>query len=109
MTRIAAAITARTRAIIPVHLYGQPADMDPILKVARRHGLVVIEDAAQAHGAEYKGRRVGGIGDLACFSFYPGMNLGSYGEGGIVMTNNPEYASIIRMLRDWGQEQKYRH
>ena len=107
--RIEAAITKRTKAILPVHLYGQPADMDPILEVAERRGLVVIEDAAQAHGAEYKGRRVGSIGDLACFSFYPGKNLGAYGEGGIVMTNNPEYASIIRMLRDWGQEQKYRH
>src|SRR5439155_22997515 len=107
--RIEAAITKRTKAILPVHLYGQPADMDPILEVAERRGLVVIEDAAQAHGAEYKRRRVGSIGDLACFSFYPGKNLGAYGEGGIVMTNNPEYASIIRMLRDWGQEQKYRH
>src|SRR5213594_946762 len=99
------AITKRTKAILPVHLYGQSADMDPILEVARPKGLAVIEDAAQAHGAEYKGRRVGGIGDLGCFSFYPGKNLGAYGEGGIVTTNNPEYASIIRMLRDWGQEQ----
>ena len=92
-----------------MHLYGQPADMDPILDIARRHGLVVIEDAAQAHGAEYKGRRVGRIGDLGCFSFYPGKNLGAYGEGGIVVTNNPEYARTIRMLRDWGQERKYHH
>jgi dTDP-4-amino-4,6-dideoxygalactose transaminase len=92
-----------------VHLYGQPADMDPIQEVARRHGLVIIEDAAQAHGAQYKGRRVGGIGDLTCFSFYPGKNLGVCGEGGIVTTNNSDYACSIRMLRDWGQEHKYRH
>src|SRR5215467_10387267 len=81
---IEAAITPRTKAILPIHLYGQPADMDPILDIARRHGLVVIEDAAQAHGAEYKGKRVGSIGDIGCFSFYPGKNLGAYGEGGAV-------------------------
>lgn len=103
------AITKQTKAILPVHLYGQPADMDPILAIAQRHGLVVIEDAAQAHGAEYKGRRLGGIGDLGCFSFYPGKNLGAYGEGGMVTTNNRDYASAIRMLRDWGQERKYEH
>jgi dTDP-4-amino-4,6-dideoxygalactose transaminase len=103
------AITPRTKAIMPVHLYGQPADMDPILAIARKHGLVVIEDAAQAHGAEYKGRRVGSIGDLACFSFYPGKNLGAYGEAGMVVTSNPEYARTIRMLRDWGAEKKYHH
>ena len=103
------AITARTRAILPVHLYGQPADMDPIMEVARRHGLVVIEDAAQAHGAKYKGVPVGGIGDLACFSFYPGKNLGAYGEGGAVTTGDVEFASTIRMLRDWGQDRKYHH
>lgn len=103
------AITERTKAIIPVHIYGQPADMDPILEIARRHNLLVIEDAAQAHGAEYKGRRVGSIGDLGCFSFYPGKNLGAYGEGGMVVTNNPEYSRSIRMLRDWGQERKYHH
>src|SRR6266851_1355571 len=106
--RIAAAITPRTRAIVPVHLYGQPADMDAILEVARRHNLVVIEDAAQAHGAEYKGRRVGAIGDIGCFSFYPTKNLGATGEGGMVVTNDPEYARKVRLLRDWGQEQKYR-
>ena len=94
---------------MPVHLYGQPADLDPILEVARRHKLTVIEDAAQAHGAEYKGRRVGGIGDLGCFSFYPGKNLGAYGEGGAVVTGNPEFARTIRMLRDWGAEKKYLH
>ncbi len=106
---VEAAITPRTRAILPVHLYGQPADMDPILEVARRRGLVVIEDAAQAHGARYKGRQVGGIGDIACFSFYPTKNLGAYGEGGAVTTSNPEYARTIRMLRDWGQDRKYHH
>jgi dTDP-4-amino-4,6-dideoxygalactose transaminase len=107
--RLEAVITARTRAIVPVHLYGQAADMDPIMDTARRHGLVVIEDAAQAHGAEYKGRRVGGIGDLACFSFYPGKNLGAYGEGGLVTTSNATYARTIRMLRDWGEETRYHH
>ena len=106
---IEAAITKRTKAIIPVHLYGQPADMDPILEIAKRHDLVVIEDACQAHGAEYKGRRVGSIGDMGCFSFYPGKNLGAYGEGGMVVTDNPEYTRTIRMLRDWGAEKKYQH
>ena len=106
---IEAAITPRTKAILPVHLYGQAADMDPILAVARRHGLLVIEDAAQAHGAEYKGRRCGSIGDLGCFSFYPGKNLGAYGEGGLVATGNPEFTRKIRMLRDWGAEIKYQH
>ncbi len=109
VTKIEKAITKRTKAILPVHLYGQPADMDPILEIARRHGLTVIEDAAQAHRAEYKGRRVGSIGDLGCFSFYPGKNLGACGEGGMVVTNNPEYACNIKMLRDWGQERKYHH
>jgi dTDP-4-amino-4,6-dideoxygalactose transaminase len=104
-----AAITPRTKAIIPVHLYGQPADMDPILDVARRHGLVVIEDACQAHAAQYKRRPVGSLGDMACFSFYPGKNLGAYGEGGLVSTSNPEFVRTLRMLRDWGQEQRYHH
>ncbi len=106
---IEAAITPRTKAILPVHLYGQPADMDPILRIAKKHGLVVIEDAAQAHGAEYKGRRAGSLGDLGCFSFYPGKNLGAYGEGGMVVTSNPEFARSVRMLRDWGGEKKYEH
>ena len=106
---VEAAITPRTNAILPVHLYGQSADMDPIIEVARRHGLVVIEDAAQAHGAQYKGRPVGSIGDMGCFSFYPGKNLGAYGEGGAVTTSNAEYARTIRMLRDWGQDRKYHH
>jgi dTDP-4-amino-4,6-dideoxygalactose transaminase len=108
-TQIEAAITVNTKAILPVHLYGNPADMDPILEIARRHGLVVIEDAAQAHGAEYHGRRCGSIGDLGCFSFYPGKNLGAYGEGGLVTTNRPEFTKTIRMLRDWGAERKYEH
>ncbi len=103
------AITPQTRAILPVHLYGQPADMDPILEIAARHGLVVIEDAAQAHGAEYKGRRAGSIGDLGCFSFYPGKNLGAYGEGGAITTNSTQLARSIAMLRDWGSERKYEH
>ena len=106
---IEAAITPRTKAILPVHLYGQSADMDPIMEIARRHRLVVIEDAAQAHGAKYKGRSVGSIGDMACFSFYPGKNLGAYGEGGAVTTNNADYAKQVRMLRDWGQDRKYHH
>lgn len=109
VTQIEKAITERTKAILPVHLYGQPAEMEAILKIARRYNLIVIEDAAQAHGAHYKGQKVGGIGDLGCFSFYPGKNLGAYGEGGIIITNNPEYAQVIRMLRDWGQENKYHH
>jgi dTDP-4-amino-4,6-dideoxygalactose transaminase len=104
-----AAISPRTKAIVPVHLYGHPADMDPILEVARKHKLVVIEDAAQAHGARYKGRSAGSIGDIGCFSFYPAKNLGAYGEGGAVTTSNPEYARTIRMLRDWGQDRKYHH
>jgi dTDP-4-amino-4,6-dideoxygalactose transaminase len=107
--QVEARITQRTKVVLPVHLYGQPADMDPILQVAAKHGLPVVEDAAQAHGAEYKGRRVGGIGDLGCFSFHPGKNLGAYGEGGSVVTNNPEFARTLRMLRNWGQERKQHH
>src|ERR1022692_934043 len=108
-SRIEAAITPRTKAIVPVHLYGQAADLDPILEVERRHKLIVLEDAAQAHGAEYKGRRVGSIGELGCFSFYPSKNLGAYGEGGAVVTGNPAYERTVRMLRDWGSEKKYVH
>jgi dTDP-4-amino-4,6-dideoxygalactose transaminase len=108
-TAIESAITSRTKAILPVHLYGHPCDMDPIMEVARRHELVVIEDAAQAHGARYKGQPVGTIGDIGCFSFYPTKNLGAYGEGGAVTTNNAEYAKKIRSLRDWGQDRKYHH
>ncbi len=106
---IEAVITERTRAIVPVHLYGQPADMDPILEIARKHQLVVIEDAAQAHLAEYKGRRVGSIGDLGCFSFYPGKNLGAYGEGGAITLSDPDRVRELRMLRDWGAEEKFHH
>jgi len=103
------AITSCTKAIIPVHLYGQPADMDPIRAVAERYGLFVIEDACQAHGAQYKGRKAGSLADAGCFSFYPGKNLGAYGEAGAVTTNNPELAQTIRMLRDHGQTEKYKH
>src|SRR5262245_50681723 len=106
---IEAAITPATKAIIPVHLYGQCADMNPILEVARRRGLLVVEDAAQAHGAEYHGRRAGSFGHMACFSFYPGKNLGAYGEGGAVVTNDDACAERLRMLRDWGQDRKYNH
>ena len=103
------AITSRTKAIIPVHLYGQMADMDPIMEIAKRHNLPVIEDACQAHGAEYKGRFAGSIGHAGCFSFYPGKNLGAFGEAGAVVTNDPALATQIRVLRDHGQETKYHH
>src|ERR1700731_3710255 len=103
------ALSSRTKAIIPVHLFGQPADMDPILEFARKHGLFVIEDAAQAHGAEYKGKRAGTLGDAGCFSFYPGKNLGAFGEAGAVVTNDSELQEKIRILRDHGQVRKYRH
>jgi dTDP-4-amino-4,6-dideoxygalactose transaminase len=107
--KIEAAITPKTKAILPVHLYGQPADMDPIRQIAKRHNLLLVEDAAQAHGAEYRNQRCGSMGDLGCFSFYPGKNLGAYGEAGMVTTNNAEYARKVRMLRDWGAERKYEH
>jgi dTDP-4-amino-4,6-dideoxygalactose transaminase len=107
-TRIEGVITPRTRAILLVHLYGQCADMDPILDIARRHNLIVIEDAAQAHGAEYHGRRAGSMGDIGCFSFYPTKNLGAAGEGGMITTNNPEYARTAALLRSWGEERRYR-
>ena len=103
------AITPRTKALIPVHLYGHPADMDPILDIARRHNLIVIEDAAQAHGAEYKGRRCGSMGLMAAFSFDPGKNLGAYGEGGAVVTSDPVLAKRIRVMRSWGEERRYEH
>src|SRR5205085_5974 len=93
--KIEAAITSRTKAIVPVHLFGQPADMDPILEIAKRRNLIVIEDAAQAHGAEYKGRRCGSMGQLACFSFYPGKNLGAFGEGGVVSPGVMSYAKHV--------------
>jgi dTDP-4-amino-4,6-dideoxygalactose transaminase len=100
-------ITARTRAIVPVHLYGQAADLDPILEIAQRHGLTVIEDCAQAHGAEYRGRRVGAFGRVACFSFYPTKNLGAYGDGGMVVTDDGALAQKVRLLRQYGWEKRY--
>jgi dTDP-4-amino-4,6-dideoxygalactose transaminase len=103
------ALTPRTRAILPVHLYGQPADMQPIMDFARRHNLKVIEDCAQAHGAKYRGQKVGTFGDAACFSFYPGKNLGAYGDGGAVTTNNEEVADRVKLLRNHGQRKKYLH
>ena len=106
---VEAAITPRTKAILPVHLYGQAADMAPILAIAARYGIPVIEDAAQAHGAEYGGRRVGSLGTMGCFSFYPGKNLGAAGEGGAITTDDDQLAHTIRLLRDWGAKEKYRH
>ena len=106
---IEAAITPKTKAIIPVHLFGQPADMDPIMAIAEKHGLKVVEDACQAHGAEYKGRKAGSIGAAGCFSFYPGKNLGAYGEGGGIVTDDEALAAKIRMFRDHGQAKKYYH
>jgi len=107
--KLEAVITPRTKAIIPVHLYGQTADMRPILDIAKARGIAVIEDAAQAHGAEYKGQRAGSLAELACFSFYPGKNLGAYGEGGAVVTSNPDYAKTVRLLRSWGESRRYYH
>ena len=107
--KLEAAITPKTKAVIPVHLYGQMADMDPIIDIAKRHNLVVLEDSAQAQGAKYKGKKAGSLGDIGCFSFYPGKNLGAYGEAGAVVTNNTQLAERIRMLRDHGQPQKYAH
>ncbi|MEO8256019.1 MAG: DegT/DnrJ/EryC1/StrS family aminotransferase [Acidobacteriota bacterium] len=109
VNRLEQAITAKTKAILPVHLYGQMADMTGILEIANRHGIPVIEDACQAHGAEFDGRRAGSLGLAGAFSFYPGKNLGAYGEGGMVVTNDDEHAKKIRMLRDWGQEKRYHH
>jgi dTDP-4-amino-4,6-dideoxygalactose transaminase len=103
------AITEKTKAVIPVHLYGQPSDMDPILEVARKYNLYVIEDACQAHGAEYKTRRVGALGDIGCFSFYPGKNLGGFGDGGMMVTNDTNLAQRMRALRNYGQRVKYEH
>lgn len=106
---IEGAITPRTKAVIAVHLYGCPADMDPILGLAQEHGLSVIEDAAQAMGAEYKGKRVGSLGDAGCFSFFPTKNLGAFGDGGMVVTNDPEIAERLRLLRVHGAKPKYHH
>lgn len=107
--KVKAAITSRTKAIIPVHLFGQTVDMDPILELARTYKLKVIEDACQAHGAEYKGRRAGALGDIGCFSFYFTKNLGAYGESGVITTSDPEIANRCRMIRDHGQSSKYYH
>lgn len=107
--KVEAAITPRTKAIMPVHLFGHPADMEPILAIAKRHGLRVIEDAAQAHGASYQGRTCGSMSDVACFSFYPGKNLGACGEGGALVTDDPEIARTARLLRSWGEERRYEH
>jgi dTDP-4-amino-4,6-dideoxygalactose transaminase len=106
---VAAALGPRTRAIVAVHLYGQPADVDPLLALCRAHDLVLVEDACQAHGARYKGRRTGGLGRVAAFSFYPGKNLGAYGDGGAVTTDDDEIAEQVRLLRDLGQSRKYFH
>jgi UDP-2-acetamido-2-deoxy-ribo-hexuluronate aminotransferase len=108
-SKIERAITGRTKAIIPIHLYGQPADMDPIMEVAHRHGLKVIEDAAQAFGAEYKGRKVGGFGDIACFSFFPSKNLGAFGDAGMLTTNDEQLAERMRMISLHGSRKKYQH
>jgi len=108
-SKLEAAISERTKAILPVHLFGQPADMESILLIADRHGIPVIEDAAQAHGAYYRGRRAGQFGVMGCFSFYPGKNLGAYGEGGALVTNDGQFASRARALRDHGQSQRYYH
>lgn len=105
--RIEDAITTRTRCILPVHLYGQPTQMDPIMEIAERRGLRVLEDAAQAHGARYKGARVGGIGDAGGFSFYPGKNLGALGDAGAVVTNDDRIADRVRVLRNYGSRKKY--
>jgi dTDP-4-amino-4,6-dideoxygalactose transaminase len=108
-SRVEAAITPRTKAIVPVHLYGQPVDMDPIIAVSRKHGLAVVEDACQAHGAEYKGARAGSLGDAAAFSFYYSKNLGAYGEGGMVVTKDREIATSVQMLRNHGGKERYHH
>jgi len=106
-TRIEAAITDRTKVILPVHLYGQPADMDPILAIAKKHDLRVLEDGAQAHGARYKDKRIGAHGDIVAWSFYPGKNLGAYGDGGAITTNDAELADRINVLRNYGSRVKY--
>src|SRR5262249_8180092 len=107
--KLEAAITPKTKAILPVHLYGQAADLDPILEIAERHNIPVIEDAAQAHGATYKGRKLGGFGAGAAFSFYPSKNLGANGDGGAVTTNDDEIAERLRQLRNYGQHHRYYH
>lgn len=108
-SKIEEKITRKTRAIVPVHLFGNPANMDPILEIARRHDLTVVEDACQAHGAHYKGKRVGSLGDVGCFSFYPTKNLGAYGDGGMILTNDKDIYEKIRMIRNYGQKTRYTH
>lgn len=108
-SKIETAITTRTKVIIPVHLYGQPADLDPILEIGKKHGILILEDAAQAHGARYKGRRIGSHGDAVAWSFYPGKNLGALGDGGAITTNNAALAERIRLLRNYGSSKKYHH
>ena len=109
MSKIETKISDKTKAIIPVHLYGHPVEMDPIMEIAERHNLSVIEDACQAHGAEYKNVKVGGIGHVGCFSFYPTKNLGAYGDAGMIVTNNEELANKLRKMRNYGQSKKYYH
>ncbi len=108
-TQIKPKITSKTRAILPVHLYGQAADLDPILSIARERNLKIVEDCAQAHGTEYKGQKVGSFGDVGCFSFYPSKNLGAFGDGGMVVTSAPEIAENLKMLRNYGQSRRYHH
>jgi len=109
VSKIEKNITEKTKAIIPVHLYGNPVDLDPIMELAEKYNLNVIEDACQAHGAEYKGKKVGGIGDIGCFSFYPAKNLGAYGDGGMIVTNDEELSTNLKMYRNYGQKKKYYH
>jgi len=109
VSKLEAAITAKTKLIVPVHLYGHPTDMDPLLAIARKHGIKVLEDCAQAHGAEYRGKRVGTFGDAGCFSFFPGKNMGAMGDAGAVTTDDDELAAKIRLLRNHGREGKYEH
>lgn len=109
VSRIEEKITRRTKAMLPVHLYGQCSDMDPILKIAKRNKIKIIEDACQAHGARYKGKKAGSIGDIGCFSFYPTKNLGGYGDGGMIVTNNKILASMAKLIRDYGQSERYNH
>ncbi|MBN3039008.1 MAG: DegT/DnrJ/EryC1/StrS family aminotransferase [Candidatus Omnitrophica bacterium] len=109
INKVKKAINKKTRAIVPVHLYGQPVDMQPLLKLAKRYRLKIVEDACQAHGAEYKGRKTGTFGDVSAFSFYPGKNLGAYGDGGMVVTNSARIKDKMLMLRDYGQKRKYQH
>ena len=106
-SKIASAISGKTKVILPVHLYGQPADMDPILSLARQHNISVVEDAAQAHGSYYKKKRIGGHGDVVCWSFYPGKNLGALGDAGAITTNRADIAEKVRLLRNYGSQKKY--